>query len=114
MLIGETTSNTRLMAETIFVGIDLGTSRTSITASNGFRKTVWSYVGYPKDHVALKRLGGREIIYGQEALENRMSVHLYRPLAGASVKQQGVVDPEPVKKAIPAWTPSDVLSAPFV
>ena len=101
MLIGETTSNTRLMAETIFVGIDLGTSRTSITASNGFRKTVWSYVGYPKDHVALKRLGGREIIYGQEALENRMSVHLYRPLAGASVKQQGVVDPEPVKKAIP-------------
>lgn len=88
------------MAETIFVGIDLGTSRTSITASNGFRKTVWSYVGYPKDHVALKRLGGREIIYGQEALENRMSVHLYRPLAGASVKQQGVVDPEPVKKAI--------------
>jgi len=57
-------------------------------------------VGYPKDHVALKRLGGREIIYGQEALENRMSVHLYRPLAGASVKQQGVVDPEPVKKAI--------------
>lgn len=100
MLIGETTSNTRLMAETIFVGIDLGTSRTSITASNGFRKTVWSYVGYPKDHVALKRLGGREIIYGQEALENRMSVHLYRPLAGASVKQQGVVDPEPVKKAI--------------
>ena len=91
------------MAETIFVGIDLGTSRTSITASNGFRKTIWSYVGYPKDHVALKRLGGREIIYGQEALENRMSVHLYRPLAGASVKQQGVVDPEPVKKAIRDW-----------
>ena len=48
------------MADTVFLGIDLGTSRTSITSSTGFRKTVYSYVGYPKDYVARKKLGGRE------------------------------------------------------
>ena len=57
------------MSETIYLGIDLGTSRTSITCSNGTRETVWSYVGYPKDHVAMKALGGRSVIYGKEAVE---------------------------------------------
>ena len=45
--------------EIIYLGIDLGTSRTSITSSNGVRETVWSYVGYPKDHVAKKKMGGK-------------------------------------------------------
>ncbi|MGA1535077.1 MAG: MamK family actin-like protein [Planctomycetota bacterium] len=72
--------------ETIYVGIDLGTSRTSITTSTGVRKTVWSYVGYPEDHVARKMLGGRERIFGEEAVENRMSVDLHRPLAGGVIK----------------------------
>ena len=70
------------MSEPVFLGIDLGTSRTSITTSTGFRQTVWSYVGYPKDHVAKKKLGGRDIIYGKEVLDNRMSLNVYRPLAG--------------------------------
>ena len=54
------------MSEIVYLGIDLGTSRTSITSSTGIRTTVWSYVGYPKDHVAKKKMGGREIIYGKE------------------------------------------------
>ena len=54
--------------ETVYLGIDLGTSRTSITTSLGLRETVWSYVGYPKDHVALKKFGGRGIIYGKEKI----------------------------------------------
>jgi rod shape-determining protein MreB len=87
-------------AETIYLGIDLGTSRTSLTSSNGVRTTVWSYVGYPKDHVAKKKLGGREIIYGQEALENRMSLNLFRPLAGGSIKHKGAKDSSETKKAI--------------
>ncbi len=72
--------------ETVYVGIDLGTSRTSITTSTGVRTTVWSYVGYPEDHVALKLLGGRERIFGEEAVQHRMSVDLHRPLARGVIK----------------------------
>ena len=38
----------------LYVGIDLGTSHTSVSASNGVRETVKSIVGYPKDVVAKK------------------------------------------------------------
>ncbi len=75
------------MSETVYIGIDMGTSRTSVTSSNGTRETVWSYVGYPEDHVSLKLFGGREIIYGQEAMENRMSLGLHRPLEHGVIKE---------------------------
>ncbi len=88
------------MSETIYLGIDLGTSRTSVVASTGFRKTISSYVGYPKDHVARKKLGGRDIIYGQEAVDNRLSLNLHRPLARSNVKRTGGADSPEVKKAI--------------
>ena len=88
------------MADTVFLGIDLGTSRTSITSSTGVRETVWSYVGYPKDHVARKKFGGRDIIYGKEAVENRLALNLFRPLAGSSVKKKGAKDSEDIKRAI--------------
>ena len=35
--------------ETLCVGIDLGTSRSAISASNGERHVVESYVGWPID-----------------------------------------------------------------
>ena len=38
----------------VYVGIDLGTSRTVCAASNGVRDFVPSFVGYPKDVVARK------------------------------------------------------------
>ena len=88
------------MSDIVYIGIDLGTSRTSITSSTGVRETVWSYVGYPKDHVAKKKFGGRDIIYGKEALEGRMSLDLFRPMAGSSVKQKGASDDPKRKKAI--------------
>jgi len=88
------------MSETIYLGIDLGTSRTSIAASTGFRKTISSYVGYPKDYVSKKKLGGRDIIYGQEAVENRLSLNLYRPLAGSNIKGTGGSNSPEVNKAI--------------
>lgn len=84
----------------VYLGIDLGTSRTSITSSNGVRETVWSYVGYPKDHVAKKKFGGRDIIYGKEAVEGRMALNLYRPLAGSSIKKVDAEDSAEVKRAI--------------
>lgn len=75
--------------EIVYLGIDLGSSRTSITSSTGVRETVWSYVGYPEDHVARKKLGGRDKIFGKEAVDNRMSVNLVRPLAGGALKMHG-------------------------
>ncbi|MFQ5462586.1 MAG: MamK family actin-like protein [Phycisphaerae bacterium] len=70
---------------TLFVGIDLGTSRTSISASNGARHTVLSCVGYCKDVIGERRLGKRMLV-GEEALENRLALDLVRPL------KSGVVD----------------------
>ena len=40
----------------LYLGIDLGTSRTSVSASNGVRESVASYVGYPRDVVSKKLL----------------------------------------------------------
>lgn len=77
------------MAEKTYVGIDMGTSRTSISTSTGVRETVWSFVGYAEDHVARKALGGRDVVYGQEAVKNRMSVNLVRPLEHGVIKTSG-------------------------
>ena len=63
-------------------------------------KTVWSYVGYPKDHVARKKFGGRDVIFGKEAVENRMSLNLFRPLAGGSIKVRGATDDEATRRAL--------------
>lgn len=61
------------------VGIDLGTSRTVIACSNGMRTFVPSYVGYAKDAVTEKMLGGN-VVFGEKALKYKMAVDLYRPI----------------------------------
>src|SRR5688572_31431234 len=70
----------------LYLGIDLGTSRTSVCSSNGVRSTLASYVGYPKDVVA-KKLLKRDVLFGDEALEKRLSLDLYRPLGEGVIKQ---------------------------
>jgi len=72
-------------AGVLYLGVDLGTSRTSVTASNGERVTIASYVGYPKDVVSRKLLK-KEVLFGDEALEKRLSLNLYRPLAKGVLK----------------------------
>ena len=69
----------------LYLGIDLGTSRTSVTASNGVRETVASFVGYPKDNVARKLLK-RDVLFGEEAIENRLALDFYRPLEHGVLK----------------------------
>ncbi len=69
----------------LYLGIDLGTSRTSVSASNGVRETVASYVGYPKDVVSRKLLK-KDVLFGDEALEKRLSLNLYRPLGEGVIK----------------------------
>jgi len=72
----------------LYLGIDLGTSRTSVSASNGVRETVASYVGYPKDHVARKLLQ-KDVLFGEEAAEKRLSLNFYRPLAEGVIRADG-------------------------
>src|SRR5690349_2269676 len=67
------------MAEILNVGIDLGTSRSAISASNGERFVVDSFVGWPLDMVARKVLK-REVLIGHEAVANRTMLDLHRPL----------------------------------
>ncbi|MFN0207183.1 MAG: MamK family actin-like protein [Planctomycetota bacterium] len=72
----------------LYIGIDFGTSRTSVVATNGQRATVASYVGYPKDVVAKKHLK-KDILFGDEAVENRLALKLYRPLEYGVIKGSG-------------------------
>jgi rod shape-determining protein MreB len=92
-----TTPESKKDAGVLYLGIDLGTSRTSVSASNGVRETVSSYVGYPKDVVARKLLQ-KDVLFGDEALDKRLSLDFYRPLAHGVIKS-GVDSEKNVKAA---------------
>ncbi len=70
----------------LHVGIDLGTSHSAISASNGARHVVDSYVGWPVDMVARKVLK-KSVLIGREALENRTMLDLRRPLERGLIKE---------------------------
>lgn len=69
----------------LYIGMDLGTSRTSVSASNGVRESVFSVVGYPKDVVSRKLLQ-KDVLFGKEAIEKRLSLKFYRPLEKGVLK----------------------------
>ena len=69
----------------LYIGMDLGTSRTSVSASNGVRETIYSVVGYPKDVVS-KKLLQKDVLFGKEALDKRLSLELYKPLEKGVLK----------------------------
>lgn len=68
------------------VGIDLGTSRSAIAASNGEHHVVESYVGWPVDMVA-RKVVKKAVLFGHEALENRPMLDLHRPLERGLIKE---------------------------
>lgn len=63
----------------LYVGLDLGTSQSSICTSTDLRRTVKSVVGWPKDLISYKFLQKRVVI-GDECLKNRMAVDMIWPL----------------------------------
>jgi rod shape-determining protein MreB len=83
----------------VYVGIDLGTSRSVVSASNGNRKWVDSYVGWPKDFVARKMLGKR-VLFGSEALEHRLALELSRPLRNGVITEGTARDEAAVQELI--------------
>jgi rod shape-determining protein MreB and related proteins len=87
------------MAEILHVGIDLGTSRSAISASNGERFVVDSFVGWPLDMVAKKVLK-RDVLIGAEAVANRTMLDLHRPLERGLLKEGSDKDVEAVRELL--------------
>jgi rod shape-determining protein MreB len=85
--------------EILHVGIDLGTSRSSISASNGERFVVDSFVGWPADMVAKKVLK-RDVLIGHEAVANRTMLDLHRPLERGLLKEGSEKDVEAVRELL--------------
>jgi len=88
-----------MASEILHVGIDLGTSRSSISASNGERFVVDSFVGWPADMVARKVLK-REVLIGHEAVANRSMLDLHRPLERGLLKEGSEKDVEAVRELL--------------
>jgi len=82
----------------LYLGIDFGTSHTSVAASNGVRETISSHVGYPKDVVSRKLLK-KDVLFGNEAMEKRLSLNFYRPLEILKTKNHDREDFEANLKA---------------
>src|SRR5205085_7931179 len=87
------------MAEILHVGIDLGTSRSAISASNGERFVVDSFVGWPADMVAKKVLK-RSVLIGHDAVSNRTMLDLHRPLERGLLKEGSEKDVEAVRELL--------------
>jgi len=85
--------------QVVNVGIDLGTSRSSISASNAQRHVVESYVGWPLDMVARKVLK-KPVLIGREALDNRSMVDLHRPLEEGVIKDGSEKDEAAVRELL--------------
>jgi rod shape-determining protein MreB len=85
--------------ETLCVGIDLGTSRSSISASNGERHVIDSYVGWPLDMVA-RKLIQKPFLVGREALDSRSMLDLRRPMERGLIKDGSKKDEEAVQEIL--------------
>jgi rod shape-determining protein MreB len=85
--------------DVVYVGIDLGTSRSSISTSTGQRHVVDSYVGWPLDMVARKVLK-REVLIGREALDSRSMLDLHRPLEAGLIKDGSEKDEAAVRELL--------------
>lgn len=69
----------------LYLGIDIGTSQTTIAASNEVCETILSVVGRPKDIISQKLLK-KDILFGIDALKNKLSLNLYKPLEKGVIK----------------------------
>ncbi|HJT17940.1 MAG TPA: rod shape-determining protein [Thermoanaerobaculia bacterium] len=88
-----------MSSEILHVGIDLGTSRSAISASNGERFVVDSFVGWPADMVA-KKILKRNVLIGHDAVTNRTMLDLHRPLERGLLKEGSDKDVQAVRELL--------------
>lgn len=69
----------------VYIGMDLGTFKTSVVSSNGCRDSLFSAVGWPKDHVA-RAILGREVVFGNDVVEKRLALNVCRPFQRGALK----------------------------
>jgi rod shape-determining protein MreB len=105
------------MSKIFHVGIDLGTSRSSIATSTGSRLSTRTCVGYPKDIIAKKRLG-KPYLLGDEALDNRLALNIVWPLAegvicedGKALEATGIILKQLITQALPEKQEMDMIYA---
>ncbi len=92
-------STTKTADEKLLVGIDLGTSRSAISADNKKKEWIESYVGWPKDFIS-RRVIGKPVLIGEEAVKHRLSLDMYRPLQNGVIKEGTARDEEAVQEMI--------------
>ncbi len=71
--------------DTVFIGIDLGTSRSAIVTNSGSQKWVRSIIGWPRDFVSRKLLK-KPVLIGDEVYEHKLALDIYRPLERGIIK----------------------------
>lgn len=71
--------------DVVFVGMDLGSFKTSVCCSNGRRETLPSVVGFPKDHIAKSVIGG-EVAFGETIEANPLALEVVRPFGNGVLK----------------------------
>lgn len=77
--------NTTEKKDKIFIGVDFGTSKISITTSEGKNVLEQNVIGYPKDPISSKFLK-KEVLYGVDALKHRIALNILRPIEHGTLK----------------------------
>src|SRR5262245_34848201 len=73
------------MSDIHYIGMDLGTFKTSVASSRGTREVIPSAVGWPKDQIA-KTMLGRDVVFGKDVIEQRMALRVVRPFEKGGLK----------------------------
>ncbi len=71
--------------EVLYIGIDLGTFRSVMVSSDSHEVEELTVIGTPKDLIA-KNFLKRDVLFGEEALKNRLALNLFRPLEHGVIK----------------------------
>ncbi|MCA9188078.1 MAG: rod shape-determining protein [Pirellulaceae bacterium] len=71
--------------QTTYIGMDLGTLKTSVVSSCGRRHVMDSAVGRPKDVIAQAMLRA-DVVWGDKIREHRRALEVIRPFAKATLK----------------------------